>query len=91
MTQVLVEQYPSPMKLEVLNVDDWPILQHEAGRFETCEERTETSLIVEGEAEIQVDGEQPVLIREGDLVTILPGTRCSWHITKAIKRHHSLG
>ena len=91
MTQVLVEQYPSPMKLEVLNVDDWPILQHEAGRFETREERTETSLIVEGEAEIQVDGEQPVVIREGDLVTILPGTRCSWHITKAIKRHHSLG
>ena len=91
MTQVLVEKYPSPMKLEVLNVDDWPILQHEAGRFETCEERTETSLIVEGEAEIQVDGEQPVVIREGDLVTILPGTRCSWHITKAIKRHHSLG
>jgi len=91
MGQVLVEKNPSPMKLEVLNVDDWPILQHEPGQFETCEERTETSLILEGEAHIQVDGEQPVMIQDGDLVTILPGTPCSWHITKAIKRHHLLG
>ena len=91
MNPVLVETNPSPMKLEILGVEDWPILHQEVGQFAQTATQTETSFIISGEARLLVEGKEPVIVGESDLVTILPGTSCSWHITKAIKRHHSLG
>ena len=91
MQQVLIESNPSPMKMEILNVEDWPILHHEPGEFCATVDRTETSFILSGEAELRVEGYDPVFVMTDDLVTILPGTVCRWHITKAIKRHHLMG
>ena len=91
MNQVLVEQDPSPMKLEVLNVDDWPILSEPVGEVKRHCERTETSYILEGAGNIVADGKVAVPFQAGDLVTVMPETQCVWNITEAIQRHYSNG
>jgi len=91
MGQVLIEKSPSPMKLEVLNVDHWSIDQKAEGEVEFYYEDTETSLIIEGAGEIRAADGTSVGFSAGDLVTIMPGTRCVWHITEAIERHYHKG
>ena len=91
MNQVLVEQDPSPMKLEVLNVDDWPLVREPPGTSDRSYLHTETSYIVEGTGQIEVSGGETVRISEGDLVTVMPHTQCTWNITEAIERHYYKG
>ena len=91
MSAVLVEQFPSPMKLEVLGVDDWPIANQPVGTTEHHTDVTETSFIVSGAGEITVKGEDPVSFTAGDLVTVMPQTHCVWNITEAIERHYYKG
>ncbi len=91
MSAVLVEQFPSPMKLEVLGVDDWPIVTEPVGTTERYNESTETSLIASGSGEIIVKNEDPVTFAAGDLLTVMPHTRCVWNITEAIERHYYKG
>ena len=91
MPQVLVEHDPSPMKLEVLGAEDWPLVTDGVGTETRDYPTTETSYILEGHAEIRVDGEGDISIGPGDLVTVMPQTHCVWNITKAIQRHYSIG
>lgn len=90
MTQLLIEHAPSPMKLEVLNVDDWPTIHKSAGMHTCSVGESETYYIEEGDAEIQVDGEQPLQLSSGDLLTILPDTDCVWHVKKDMTIHQSI-
>ena len=87
MNQVLVEADPSPMKLEIIGAEEWPLLNHAQGTYQHSVSATETSYIVEGSATIVSGGSIPVLVNEGDLLTIMPDTKCVWTITKAIHRH----
>lgn len=91
MTGVLIEHDPSPMKLEVLSVEDWPLQSDPVGRSERNYSRTETSFVIAGEGLLQEPGEKAVPVGAGDLVTIMPDTICTWTITKAIERHYSKG
>lgn len=88
---VLVEHDPSPLKLEVLGVFEWPVSEESGQRTHRCQPGTETSYILEGEARVDVPGQPPVDVSEGDLVTVMPQTECVWTITKAIVRHYSNG
>ena len=88
MSQILVEHDPSPMKLEVLYVDCWPV-KEAPGSYHRKTELCETSYIVEGEAQISTSDEPPVKVIAGDLVTIMPDTDCVWHITREIERHYT--
>ena len=91
MAVVLVEHYPSPLKLEVLGVFDWPESRESGQREFAGVPTTETSYILEGAARISFADQPPVEVSEGDLVTIMPHTACVWIITKAIVRHYSNG
>lgn len=91
MNKVLVEQDPSPMKLEVLGVDDWPVAREAVGTSERNYQQSETSYILEGSGKIEIQGDQPVSFSAGDLVTVMPETCCVWNITEAIERHYSKG
>ena len=91
MSAVLVEQFPSPMKLEVLGVDDWAVASEPVGTTERHADVTETSFILSGAGEITVKGEAPVSFAAGDLVTVMPQTLCVWNITEAIERHYYKG
>jgi uncharacterized cupin superfamily protein len=87
MNQVLVESDPSPMKLEIMGAEEWPLLIHAPGTYQHCVSATESSYIVEGNATVVSGNALPVTVSEGDLLTIMPDTECVWTITKAIHRH----
>jgi uncharacterized cupin superfamily protein len=91
MNKVLVEQDPSPMKLEVLGVDDWPVAREAVGVSKREYTVSETSYIIEGSGEIKIPDNESVSFSAGDLVTVMPETCCIWNITEAIERHYSKG
>ena len=91
MNQVLVEHDPSPMKLEVMQVEDWPCVREPTSVNPRQYQDTETSYIVEGAGEIELPDGTRVKFSEGDLITVMPDTECVWHITEAIERHYAKG
>jgi len=89
--QLLVEHDPSPMKLEVLNVDHWPLVHEPEGVVHRSTKNSETSYIVSGSGEISTPAGESVSFVEGDLITVMPDTQCTWNITEAIERHYYNG
>lgn len=89
MNQVLVEKDPSPLKLDEMLVDHWPIWEKEVSTFEVIYDQTETCYLLEGEATVTpVDGE-PVKIEAGDLVVLMRGLKCTWEITVPVRKHYN--
>ncbi|MCY4150168.1 MAG: cupin domain-containing protein [Gammaproteobacteria bacterium] len=89
MTHILIEYKPSPMKLEILNVEDWPVVHKPVGMHPSSVTASETYYIEEGDAEITVDGEEPVRASRGDLLTIMPGKGCIWHVKSEMTMYKS--
>ncbi len=88
---ITVEHNPSPMKLEVLNVDAWPIWTHDVAVFDWHYDSKEMCYILEGEVVVTpVDGE-PVTLKARDLVNFPKGMDCSWDIRSPIRKHYLLG
>lgn len=92
MNQILIEKDPSPMKLDVMGVEDWDIWEKTVSEFDWEYPQTETCYLLQGEAKITpADGGAPVTIEAGDLVTFLAGLSCHWRITAPIRKHYRLG
>jgi len=89
MDSIIIEHRVSPAKLDVLYVEDWPIWEKEISEFEWEYDKTETCYIIEGEAIVTPIGQDPVTIREGDMVTFPKGMKCTWKIIEAIEKHYS--
>jgi hypothetical protein len=89
MNDFWVEHNPSPAKLDVIGVDDWPIWTKEVSTFPWTYDRSETCYLLEGEAIVTPDGGQPVTIREGDLVTFPAGLSCTWDIRVPVRKHYN--
>lgn len=91
MDQIYAEHNPSPMKLEVIGVYDWPIWSKEVSKFPWKYEQKEMCYILEGEALVTPDGGVAVRIIESDLVTFPAGMSCTWEVLSPIKKHYRLG
>ncbi|RMD71838.1 MAG: DUF861 domain-containing protein [Gammaproteobacteria bacterium] len=91
MNDILVEHDPSPMKLEAMGVEGWPIWTKEISEFPWAYSQTETCYILEGEAVVEPEEGEPVRIRAGDLVTFMEGLTCTWRILSPIRKHYRLG
>lgn len=91
MSKILVEHDPSPMKLEVMGVEDWPIWTKEASTFQWYYEQTETCYLLEGDVIVKPDAGEPVHLRAGDFVTFLAELSCTWEIRAPVKKHYRLG
>ena len=91
MGRILVEHNPSPMKLEVMGVEDWPIWTKEVSTFKWSYDQTETCYFLEGEVVVTPDGGNPVQLREGDLVTFLADLSCTWEVRSQVRKHYRLG
>jgi uncharacterized cupin superfamily protein len=89
MNDFWVEHNPSPAKLDVIGVDDWPIWAKEISTFPWTYDKSETCYLLEGEAVVTPDGGQPVTIREGDLVTFPAGLSCTWDIRVPVRKHYN--
>ncbi len=91
MDKILVEHNPSPMKLEVMGVEDWPIWTKEVSTFKWSYDQTETCYLLEGEVIVTPDGGDPVRLREGDLVTFQADLSCTWEVRSPVRKHYRLG
>ena len=91
MSKILIEHDPSPMKLEVIGVDSWPLSTRDVSTFQRHYDETEMCYFLEGEVIVTpVDG-QPVKMGEGDLVTFLADLSCTWEIRSLVRKHCRVG
>lgn len=86
--QILVEHNPSPAKLDVMGVYDWPIWTKEISTFPWTYDRRETCYLLEGEVIVTPGGGEAVRLVAGDLVTFPAGMACTWEIREAVRKHY---
>ncbi|HPE79694.1 MAG: cupin domain-containing protein [Chromatiaceae bacterium] len=86
--QILLERNPSPMKLEVMGVYDWPIWRKEASRFAWTYQQQETCYILRGRFTVTPDGGESQHFQRGDLITFPQGMQCTWEITEDVEKHY---
>lgn len=79
---------PEQEELDEMGVYSWPIWEHDEDKFEWYYDKTETCLIVAGEATIVSEFES-ITIKPGDFVTFPAGLECIWDIDSAIKKYYS--
>jgi uncharacterized protein len=82
---------PSEDKLNKLGVRSWPIWEKEVSKFPWFYDERETCYILEGEVEIIPENGKSVNFGKGDLVVFEEGLKCSWNITKAVRKHYKFG
>ena len=88
---ITVEHNPSPAKLEVMGVYDWPIWSKEPSTFPWTYDRKETCYLLEGEVTVTPEDGAAVELRAGDLVSFPAGLKCTWQIHVAISKHYDFG
>jgi len=85
---ITVISKPTPRQLDELGIDTWPIWEKEVSSFPWTYDMKEVCYILEGEVTVTPEGEAPVSIKAGDLVTFPKGMRCQWDINQAIRKHY---
>lgn len=86
--KIQVERNPSRERLTALRVEDWPTWSKEVSIFPWSYDSTETCYFLEGEVIVTPEGEEPVKIGKGDLVTFPVGMTCTWDIRRPVKKHY---
>ena len=86
--QILLERNPSPAKLDVIGVYDWPIWRKEVSSFPWIYDRQETCYILRGRFVVTPDGGEPLTFKRGDLITFPKGLACAWEILEDVEKHY---
>lgn len=86
--KILCEHKPSPAKLDVLNVDHWPIWKKEVSEFPWHYDKTETCYILRGRFLVTPDGGEPHEFKRGDLITFPTGLSCTWQVIEPVEKHY---
>ena len=89
--EILVERKPSPMKLEVLGVYQWPIWRKEVSTFPWTYDVQETCYVLRGRFVVTPDGGEPMEFGRGDLITFPKGLSCTWQILEPVEKHYDFG
>lgn len=84
------EHKPSPAKLEVLGVDDWPIWRKEPSTFQWRYDRAETCYILRGRFQVTPTGGEPHAFGRGDLISFPEGLECTWEVIEPVEKHYRL-
>ncbi|NOZ53638.1 MAG: cupin domain-containing protein [Gammaproteobacteria bacterium] len=88
MDTITIEHNVTPVKLDTMAVDSWPIWSKEASTFDWHYDQTEVCYILEGEVVVTPKGGNPVTIVAGDLVSFPAGMKCNWNIKSEIRKHY---
>lgn len=88
---IQLERQPSPEHLQQLGVLSWPIWSKEVSEFPWTYGEAETCYILEGEVIVTPQGEEPVTLQAGNLVTFPAGLSCTWKILQDIRKHYRFG
>jgi uncharacterized cupin superfamily protein len=90
-SSIKVERKPSKERLEELGIGEWPIWTKEASEFPWSYDEPETCYFLEGDVVVTPEGQEPVEVGKGDLVTFPQGMSCTWNIRKDVKKHYRFG
>ena len=88
--KVLVRKV-SKEELERMGVFNWPTWEKEVSEFDWYYDESETFYVLEGEVEVDIDGNGTVRFGSGDLVTFKSGVKCTWKVLKPIRKHYHFG
>lgn len=88
--EIRCEHKPSPAKLEVLGVDDWPIWKKEPSHFPWRYETAETCYILRGRFTVTPEDGAPQRFCRGDLIYFPAGLSCMWEILEPVEKHYRL-
>ncbi len=91
MDAITIEHNVTPIKLDVLFVDDWPVWSRDNGEFDWTYEQKETCYIIEGKAIVTPENADPITIETGDMVFFPQGLKCHWQILESIEKNYRLG
>ena len=89
MNEIIIEQKPSPEKLDALGVLAWPIWEKEASKFPWTYDSQETCYLLEGNVTVTPDQGKSVTFGAGDLVIFPASMSCTWEIHQAVRKHYS--
>lgn len=89
MTAIHHEHRPSPAKLEILGVFDWPTWQKEISEFPWHYDREETCYFLRGRVIVTPEGGEPQEFGRGDLVTFPAGMSCTWKVLEPVEKHYA--
>jgi uncharacterized cupin superfamily protein len=86
--KIIVEHSPEAEKITKLGIYNWPIWTKEVSEFPWEYDVEETCYFLEGEAIITTADGDTVKLLKYDLVTFPKGMKCTWKITKNVKKHY---
>jgi uncharacterized cupin superfamily protein len=90
MDKIKVEK-PDTKTIEELGVKSWPIWEKEVSRFDWTYDEQEMCYFLEGKVRVEPEGQEPVEIGAGDLVTFPQGMNCVWDISSPVRKHYKFG
>lgn len=88
---IYCEHNPSPAKLEVLGVYDWPVWNKEVSEFSWTYKDEERCYIIRGRIIVTPDGGEPQEFKRGDFITFPKGMSCHWKILQAVEKYYRIG
>jgi uncharacterized protein len=88
MNKIIVDHKPDREKLDEMGVFYWGIWTKEVSEFPWEYDVSETCYFLEGAVEVTPEGEEPVKMGKGDLVTFPVGMKCTWKITGDVRKHY---
>jgi uncharacterized cupin superfamily protein len=83
----IIVQRLSDTEIASKGINNWPIWEKEASKFDWYYDDTEYCLILEGKIIVTSDHEE-IEINEGDFVMFPKGLSCVWDIKKDIRKHY---
>ncbi len=86
--EIQLERNPSPVKLEVLGVENWGIWRKEKSTFPWTYNRQETCYILRGRFTVTPEGGEPMEFQRGDLITFPKGLKCTWEILEDVEKYY---
>ena len=88
MSDITIEHHVSPVKLDAMGVDSWPIWEKAVSSFPWHYDQEEICYLLEGKAIVTPEGGESVTIQRGDLVRFPAGLSCTWEIVEAVEKHY---
>ncbi|WP_456406659.1 cupin domain-containing protein [Thiolapillus sp.] len=85
---ILLERNPSPLKLEVMGVENWGVWKKEKSTFPWTYHQQETCYILRGRFIVTPEGGEPMEFGRGDLITFPTGMKCTWEILEDVEKYY---
>ena len=84
-------QTSKPTKEQIDSTLNWGTWEKEVSEFPWEYDEQETCYILEGKVEVTAENEEKINFKKGDWVVFEKGLKCTWKISKDIKKKYKFG